>query len=501
MAAYLKHCPRNTMKAIFTYTALSAALLFIVATGFDCGKKAGPDQVTPVILPVTTPSLNAEMWLTNADRSSLFAVQTGGVGNFSTNSNSTITVDSATTYQTMDGFGFSLTGGSAKMINSLDATKQEALLKELFLTDGPSIGISYLRISIGASDLSAEDFTYDDVPAGSTDAPLGNFSIDKERTDLIPVLKKIIALNPSIKIVACPWTAPVWMKTGTTGNNGFKGGSLNPAYYDAYAKYFVKYLQAMKAEGINIDAVAPQNEPLNGDNNPSMVMHDGDEGNFIKNNLGPALQAASLTTKIIIYDHNADNVTYALNIFADAAANPYVDGSAWHLYGGNITALSTVHVAYPAKNIYFTEQYTPSTGNFAGDLGWHISNLIIGAPQNWSRNVLEWNLATDPAYGPHTDGGCTTCLGALTISAPNVTRNVSYYIIAHASKFVRPGAVRIKSQTDGSLVNVAFKNTDGTKVLIVFNGGTYVTSFNIKIGAKAGTSTLQKGSVATYVWK
>ena len=442
------------------------------------------------------------MWLTNPDQSALFKQQQVAL-NFTstTNTNATIKVDTTSAYQTIDGFGFCLTGGSATLINSLSATAQDALLKELFATDGTNIGISYLRITIGASDLSATDFTYDDMPLGATDTNLANFSIDMEKTDLIPVLKKILAINPNIKILACPWTAPVWMKTGTIGNNGFTGGSLNTAYYDAYATYFVKYIQAMQAQGINIDAITPQNEPLNPNNNPAMVVQSAEEDNFVKNNLGPKFKSAGLSTKIIVYDHNADVTQYALDILADPAASPYVDGSAFHLYAGNISALNSVHNAYPTKNLYFTELYTGSSGSFSGDLNFHISNLIIGATKNWCRNVLEWNLASDPNLNPHTNGGCNTCLGALTIGNGNVSRNVSYYIIAHAAKFVRPGAVRIATGDVANLQSVAFKNTDGSKVLIALNSSSALQNFNIQFNGKIVSTTLGIGSVATYVWK
>ncbi|MDB4923924.1 glycoside hydrolase family 30 beta sandwich domain-containing protein [Mucilaginibacter sp.] len=485
----------------FAFVLLAAVAFFAV---FDCSKKAAnplpqSDPVTPVTPPVIVKT-DVAMWLTKADQSALLAKQNIAL-NFSaaTNSNTSINVDTVTTYQTIDGFGYCLTGGSASVINSLPPDKKSALLKELFLTDSAHIGISYLRISIGASDMSATDFTYDDLVTG-TDESLSQFNIDKEKTDLIPVLKSILALNPAIRILACPWTAPVWMKINTIGNNGFTGGSLNPAYYDAYAKYFVKYIQAMKAEGITIDAVTPQNEPLNPNNNPAMVMQANEEANFIKNNLGPQFKAASLATKIIVYDHNTDRTDYPLAVLADAAASAYVDGSAFHLYAGNINGLTTVHTAYPGKNIYFTEQYTPSTGAFAGDLSWHVTNLIIGATRNWSRNVLEWNMATDASYGPHTNGGCSTCQGAITISGSSISRNVSYYIIAHASKFVRPGAVRIASSNLTTLPNVAFKNTDGSKVLIVQNTTSNNLTFNISFNQKIVTSTLPGGAASTYVW-
>jgi glucosylceramidase len=333
------------------------------------------------------------------------------------------------------------------------------------------------------------------MPAGETDATLAHFSIDREKQDLIPILKKIVALNPSIKILGSPWSAPLWMKT----KNSFVGGSLKPEYYSAYANYFVKYIQAMKAEGISIDAITPQNEPLHGGNNPSMVMQATEQATFIKDHLGPAFVAAGITTKIIAYDHNADRPDYPLAILNDPAAKPFVDGSAFHLYGGSITALTQVHNAHPDKHVYFTEQWVGGPGNFSGDLQWHVENLVIGATRNWSRNVLEWNLAADPGYQPHTPGGCSSCLGALTIGA-TVTRNVSYYIIAHGSKFVRPGSVRIGSNNAGSIVTVAFKNPAGKKVLIALNKGTNTESFNIKFNGKMVATSLNGGAVGTYVW-
>jgi glucosylceramidase len=437
------------------------------------------------------------IWMTTADQSKLLQQQTNI--NFAADGGSnptTVTVDENTTYQGIDGFGFTLTGGSAGLLNGLGGN-QANVLNELFGTANGQIGISYLRISIGASDLSANDFTYDEV---SGDTNLNNFSISAENLDMIPILKKIIAINPGIKIIATPWTAPTWMKVNTTGNGGFTGGSLNTSYYDAYARYFVKYLQAMQAQGITIDAITPQNEPLNPNNNPSMVMQANEEANFIKNNLGPQIRNAGFSTKIIAYDHNTDRIDYPEAVLADGGANPYVDGSAFHLYAGSINSLSDVHNAYPNKNVYFTEQWVGAPSNFGGDLSWHVNNLIIGATRNWSRNVLEWNLAADPNYFPHTNGGCSTCLGGITVSGTSITRNVGYYIIGHASKFVRPGAIRISSNIAGSIQNVAFKNSDGTKVVIALNTGTSSQSFKIKWGAESFTYTLAAGAVATFKW-
>lgn len=468
-------------------------LVWIMLTG-SCKKNNVTESPPPA--PSTPVASDVQLYLTQSDQLELFKKQNvglvfSGTGNAST----TIEVDTTQTFQSIDGFGYTLTGGSASLLNALPSTTLDPLLKELFLWDSTYIGVSYLRISIGASDLSAATFTYDDMPSGETDVNLAHFSIDKEKQDLLPILKKIVALNPAIKILGSPWSAPVWMKT----TNSFVGGSLKTEYYTAYANYFVKYIQAMRAEGITIDAITPQNEPLHDGNNPSMVMQAAEQATFIKDHLGPAFAASGITTKIIVYDHNADRPDYPLTILDDAAAKPFVDGSAFHLYGGSITALTQVHNAHPDKHVYFTEQWVGGPGNFASDLQWHVENLIIGATRNWSRNVLEWNLAADPDYQPHTSGGCTTCLGALTISS-SVTRNVSYYIIAHGSKFVRPGSVRIGSNNAGSIVTVAFKNPEGKKVLIALNKGTNAESFNIKFNSKMVTTSLNGGAVGTYVW-
>ena len=445
----------------------------------------------------TSGKTDVAFWMTKGDRSVLLQKQDVAL-NFGSaaNTHKTITVDENQTYQSIDGFGYTLTGGSATLINQLPEQEKDALLKELFATQGNAVGISYLRVSIGASDLSAKVFTYNELPAGETDVNMERFSIAEEMTDLVPVLKRILAINPSIKILGSPWTPPTWMKT----NKAYKGGSLLPEFYQAYANYFVKYIAAMKAQGITIDAITIQNEPLHPGNTPSLLMLAKDQAEFIKTALGPTFQKAGIKTKIILYDHNADRPDYPMSILADAEASKYVDGSAFHLYGGKIEALSQVHEAYPDKHLYFTEQWVGGPGNFAEDLKWHVSTLIVGATRNWSRNVLEWNLAADANYNPHTpDGGCTNCLGAITI-APAITRNVAYYVIAHASKFVRPGSVRINSSADNTLSNVAFKTPDGKKALIVMNTSNTNQTFNISDKGKIVTPTLPAGAAATFVW-
>ena len=462
-------------------------LLPLIAVQIKCGSSKN----------AAANSGKAQSWITTTDESSKLQKQNDLVFNSETNPNQTITVDASQKFQTIEGFGFSLTGGSAQAIFKLDKAKRAALLRELFSRREDAIGLSYLRISIGASDLNETVFSYDDMPAGQTDLKLEHFNLGPDLKDVVPVLKEILTINPNIKIMGSPWSPPVWMKD----NGSSKGGSLQPKYYQVYADYFVKYIQAMKAEGIVIDAITPQNEPLHPGNNPSLLMLAEQQADFIGNHLGPAFAKAKIKTKIVIYDHNCNKPEYPLTILKDAKANPFIAGSAFHLYEGDISAMSTVHDAYPNKDLYFTEQYTGSGSNFENDLKWSVKNVVIGSMRNWSKIALSWGLANDEFYKPFTPGGCSTCKGALMIDKnQNIKREVGYYIIGHASKFVPEGSVRIGSNISGNLYNVAFKTPSGQIVLIVENDGTAVETFNIKYNQKQISTTLNAGAVATYVW-
>jgi glucosylceramidase len=475
------------MKNQYLFIAIFTLLPFMsLGLNFKENRKTPPQKK----------SAEVSFYLTKPDKSVLFQKQVTGISVATDNKLPTIEVQPEKTFQEMDGFGFTLTGGSAFHINNMSAAKRHELLTELFAFDKENIGISYLRISLGASDLDAEVFSYNDLPDGETDLKMEKFSLAPDKKFLIPVLKEILAINPEIKIMASPWSPPTWMKT----NNKSKGGSLKPEYYDAYAKYFVKYVQEMQKEGIPIDAITVQNEPLHPGNNPSLLMPATEQTDFIKRSLGPAFKAAGVKTKIIIYDHNADKPEYPITVLNDPEAKKYIDGSAFHLYGGVIENVSKVHEAHPDKNLYFTEQWIGAPGNFGGDLQWHVKNLIIGASRNWCKTVLEWNLAADPKQKPHTPGGCTQCLGAVTIDGDLVTRNPAYYIVAHASKFARPGSVRIDSNIPEGLPNVAFKTTDGKVVVIVLNDSDSEKTFNLKVGNEAITTSLSEGSVGTYIF-
>jgi glucosylceramidase len=441
-----------------------------------------------------------DFWLTDPDAKVLFQQQPSISPNSDNRAaNDIINIIESQKYQTIDGFGYTLTGGSALLLHNLDDATRAQILQELFNTDKNNIGVSYLRLSIGASDLDEKVFSYDDLPSGQTDVDMTRFDLGYDRLYLIPILKEILAINPNIKLMGSPWSPPVWMKS----NKNSVGGTLLTEYYDAYALYFVRYIQEMKKEGITIDAITIQNEPLHPGNNPSLLMVAPVQAQFIKQSLGPAFRKNSITTKIIVYDHNADHPDYPVTVLKDPDAKQYVDGSAFHLYAGSIDALSSVHDQFPEKNLYFTEQWVGAPGNLKGDLGWHVKNLIVGASRNWARTVIEWNLAADSKLEPHTPGGCTQCLGAITIDGKVVAtqRNPAYYIIAHAAKFVRPNSIRIASNVVSGLPNVAFQRpNDMKKVLVVLNdNNSGKTAFQIQCNGKVYDTSLNGGSVGTYI--
>jgi glucosylceramidase len=441
----------------------------------------------------------ARMWLTTPDRTALVAPQ-AAAPHFSPEAGQlpVLTVDDAQHFQSIDGFGFALTGGSAQLLMHMGATQRAALLKELFTTGDNGIGVSYLRVSIGSSDMNERVYSYDDLPPGETDVEMAKFNLGPDRADVIPVLKEILAIQPGIKILGSPWSAPAWMKT----NNDVKGGELKPEFYGAFAKYFVKYIEGMRAEGITIDAITVENEPLNPKNTPSMVMFAKEQDTFIANDLGPAFQKAGIRTKILLYDHNPDVLSYPLSILGDPTASKYVDGTAFHLYGGDASLLTQVNDAYPKKSLYLTEQSVTGRRS-VGPLGIAepVRGVMIGATRNWCRNVLLWNLAADPQNGPHTNnGGCTGCSGAITLDGDSVTRNVAYYVIEHFSQFVPPGSVRVASSEMEQLASVAFFTPQHKMVLVVSNTANFAKPFAVKYHDKFFQTTLPPESVGTYVW-
>jgi glucosylceramidase len=443
---------------------------------------------------------DAHLWLTTVDRAHLLDPQSGtqAFSRTAPADQPVIEVNDMQQYQSMQGFGFALTGGSAQLLMRMSAPARATLLHELFAPGPDGIHVSYLRVSIGSSDMNDHAYTYDDMPAGQTDPELKKFSLDIDRHDVIPALREILAINPHIMILGSPWSAPAWMKT----NAALKGGELKPECYAAYAQYFVKYIEGMKAADITINAITIQNEPLNPKNTPSLVMFAQQEDAFIANDLGPAFAKAGIKTGIQLYDHNVDVPSYPMSILKDPAANQYVEGTAFHLYGGETDAMTRVHNEYPNKDLFLTEQsVTEPPHSSTIDIASAVDRVMIGATRNWARNVLLWNLAADPEAGPHTnDGGCPSCYGAITLDGDQVTRNLAWYTLAHFSKFVPPGSLRVGSLPLEQLDNVAFLTPEGKLVLVVSNTGNFETKFVIRYHGWALPASLPSESVGTWVW-
>lgn len=443
----------------------------------------------------------AEIWATTGDQSKLLSKQSDiDIIDKSETENPTITINASERYQEIAGFGAALTGSSAYLMNNLGASQKTALLNDLFDPED-GIGISYLRMSIGASDFSLGDYTYNDLPKGEEDPELTQFSIEEDEKHIIPVFRNILQIYPELGVMGSPWSAPAWMKT----NQSLYGGSLKPEWYAVYADYFVKYIEAYAAHGIAIDAITPQNEPLHTAGYPTMRMEVEAQSDFIKNSLGPAFEEEGINTKIIAYDHNFDVPEYPLSILEDEEAYPYVDGVAFHAYAGNVSAMGTVHNAFPEKDLYFTEISGGEWAtNFADNLKWNIKNILIGSTKNWSKTALFWNLALNENHGP-TNNGCQDCRGVVTISGSgDVERNIEYYVIGHFSKFVRPGAYRIASTEFASSTNlssVAFENVDGSKVLVVLNESSSARNFSVNTGKGIFNTGIDANSVVTIVWE
>ncbi|HSQ30439.1 MAG TPA: glycoside hydrolase family 30 beta sandwich domain-containing protein [Gemmatimonadaceae bacterium] len=445
-----------------------------------------------------------EGYLTTADRSKLLA--RGPDISSSTQParpgvpTPTIEVDPAHAYQGMVGFGAALTDASAWLIqHKLTTAQRDSLLRDLFVPD-PGVGFSFVRIDMGASDFSLRHYSYDDVRAGESDPTLAHFSIAPDTAETIPILKRALEINPRLEIVGSPWSAPGWMKT--TGS--MIKGRLRPDAYAAYAEYFRRFVEAYAAAGIPIYAITIQNEPhFEPADYPGMRMEPAARTEFIGRHLGPLFTRAGIRTRILDWDHNWDEPRSPLTVLADSTARRYVAGVAWHCYAGDVSAQGPVHDAYPDKDAYLTEcsggDWAPK---WADNFAWTVKNLVIGATRNWARGVSMWNLALDENHGPHT-GGCGNCRGVVTIDSRTgaVTRNEEYYALAHASRFVKPGARRIESSMIARLDNVAFHNADGSSVLIVLNSDTTTRTFAVRDRDRTFDYTLPAGAVVTFRWR
>ena len=442
------------------------------------------------------------VYVTTADQTRLLARDTDlQFGDVSSSAAPSVVVDATTRFQSVIGWGAAMTDASAYLFQKkLNAGQRRALFQELF-GRGPGIGLSFVRITMGASDFSRTHYSYDDMPAGATDPTLAHFSIEHDRAEKLPSLKLARSINPALVFVGSPWSPPAWMKT----SGSLIKGTLKPEAYPAFAEYFARWIEAYRAEGLPIAAITLQNEPhFEPDNYPGMRLEPAQRAEVIKHYVGPLFAKRRIATQIWDWDHNWDELESPLGVLADADARRYVGGIAWHCYGGDISAQLYVHEQYPEKDTYFTEcsggEWAPV---WADNLKWYVSKMVIANARTYAKAVALWNLALDETGGPHL-GGCGNCRGLVTINSATgaVTRNVEYYALAHASRFVRPGAVRIESTAPAGLETVAFQNADDkSKTLIVLNSSAQPTTFVVRDNGRGATYTLPAGAVATFTWQ
>lgn len=419
-----------------------------------------------------------------------------------------------TKYQTMDGFGAAVTGSASYNLMKMSAINRKAFLEKTF-SQAKGYGHSYVRVAIGCSDFSLSEYTCCDKEG------ISNFALTEEEINyVIPVLKEILAINPQVKIMAAPWTAPRWMKIKDIGSsekyNSWTAGHVNPIYYQDYAAYFVKWIQAFEKEGIDIYAVTPQNEPLNPGNSASTLMFWDEQRAFIKDALGPKFTQYSIKTKIYVFDHNynyddvASQNDYPLNIYKDQAADKYIAGAAYHNYNGDKEELNQIHNVRADKELLFTETSigTWNDGrNLEKRLIEDMEEVALGTVNNWCKGVIVWNLMLDMERGPNRDGGCQSCYGAVDINQTNYTdmiMNSHYFIISHLSAVVKPGAVRIGIQNGANLKGItssAFINPDGSHAVVIANSNTSAT--DIKIRLKRGKMiqySCPARAVVSFLW-
>jgi glucosylceramidase len=511
----LASCPnRRTRRRSLRSTGVAIAV-GLLAGGIGVAA-APPGQGAPPPVPA------AHVWVTTPDGSEQMhdrgtvPFRTGGSDRL------TITVDPSLRYQTMDGVGASITDSSASVLMELDPAARDATMRDLFVTDG----LSFLRQPIGSSDfVNGPHYTYDDVAPGETDYDLSQFSIAHDQAQILPLVRQALALNPSLKVMATPWSPPAWMKT----NDSLIGGRLidDPRVYQAYADYLVKFVQAYQAAGVPIYGLTIQNEPQN--RTPS-----GYPGTDLPTRqaiaviewLGPALQAAGLDTKIMGYDHNwsehpndiantppgEDPETEYPTLLLESPAARWIAGTAYHCYAGDQKRMTALHRAFPTKEIWFTEcsgshgPTDPPAQVFSDTLRWHARNITLGTTRNWAQSVVTWNLALHPDGGPH-NGGCDTCTGVVTVNPDGtVTRNAEYYTLGHLARFVRPGAVRVASSSYGSTgwnglpMSAAFVNPDGSTALVVHNEYDDPRTVAVAVGGRSFDYTLPGGSLVTFTW-
>jgi glucosylceramidase len=447
--------------------------------------------------------------LSTNDQTSLMAAQPNVSFSSSTADagSNTITVDATQQYQTIDGFGADFTDSAAYLLNEVaDKSDLTSTMSDLFTRNGNGIGLSFMRNPMGATDIARSVYSFDDQSGSATDLSLNDFSIAHDQTDIIPIILQAKSLNPQMKLLASPWSPPGWMKSP----DSMLGGSLltTSANETAFANYFVKYIQAYAAAGINVDYITLQNEPLNITTSyPSMGMSDSIQLSLLQNDVLPAFTANNIATKVMVYDHNWDTASYPELILSGLTAQQLtqVAGTAWHGYSGTPGAQQTVQNMFPSQGTWMTEH---SGGTWISDQFTSDFLEIAQVMRNAAKGYVKWSLALDQTLGPDLTqnaglGGCNTCTPIVTVNSSTgaITKDIEYYTLGHYSKYVLPGAVRIYSSNTPAIATVAFLNPDGSTALIAYNNFSASQTFQVQWGNNSAFSyTLPAQSAATFTW-
>ncbi len=453
--------------------------------------------------------------LTTDDKSSLMAAQpsvhfAASTADAGTN---TIVIDPTQQYQSIEGFGAAFTDSAAWLLETVEPSGSlNGTLSDLFTRNGNGIGLSFMRIPMGASDIALSVYSYDDQPVGTTDPTLADFSIAHDQTYILPLIQKALALNPQMKLMANPWSPPGWMKDPTSMSGApvsMLGGTLlmTPTNESAFANYFVKFIQAYQSAGVPINYISLQNEPLNITTSyPSMGMSDTVQLSLLQNYVLSALSANSLTTKVLVYDHNWDTPTYPETVLQGLSPSQrtQVAGTAWHGYGGVPGAQQLLQNAYPTLGNWETEHSggTWITDQFTNDM-LEITQVL----RNSGKSYVKWSLALNEKLGPDLTqnaslGGCDTCTPIVTVNSSTgaVTKDIEYYTLGHYSKYVLPGAIRLFTTDTPAIASVAFQNPDGSIALIAYNTLSTSQTFNVQWGAMSFSYTLPATAAATFTW-
>lgn len=440
-----------------------------------------------------------------------------------------ISINPKKKFQTITGFGGSFTEASAYLLNKLSKANRDKILAAYFSREGADYSLT--RTHINSCDFSLSNYAYANLP---DDKNLDSFSIEVDRSDLIPMIKEAMKFSKEgFKIIASPWTAPPWMKD----NNDWRGGKLLPQYRETWASYFEKYIKAYKKEGIDIWGVTVENEPLGNDNNwESMHFTPEEMTEFVKDFLGPHFEKKGLSEiNILGYDQNRGEELekWSKVMYKDEASSKYFDGMAVHWYASTFDSfpqsLQLTHQLAPEKYLINTEACIDAEvpkwkddnwywSKEATDWGWdwasekekylhpkyvpvfRYAGDIIGCLNNYVDGWIDWNMVLDKQGGPNWFKNW--CVAPVIVDPENdeVYFTPLYYTMAHFSKFIRPGAVRIGcTMNNKKLMVTAVKNPDGSVAVVIFNPSEITQSLKIELAGKKIHSRISAKAIQTIL--